>query len=60
MVALLWLGYAAFASKKLLLNNFEPFLNGVLVYGGTRRMQEGNIEIIPFSEALKILPSLLI
>jgi predicted AAA+ superfamily ATPase len=36
-----------------------PLAKAYFIYGGERRMQEGNIEIIPFAEAVKALPSLL-
>lgn len=36
-----------------------PATKGYLVYGGKRRMRDGNIEIIPMEDALKNLPELL-
>ncbi|MEK7141214.1 MAG: AAA family ATPase [Patescibacteria group bacterium] len=36
-----------------------PAAKGILIYGGTRKMYEGKIKVIPISEALKTLADLL-
>lgn len=49
---------AALKGLKAFLKDY-PMAKGVLVYGGSRRMREGEIEIIPMEECLKELPGLL-
>lgn len=39
--------------------NEYPMSKTYLIYGGIRRMREGNIEIIPMIDALRTLPDIL-
>lgn len=47
-----------FSGLRAFLSDY-PIARGYLVYGGKRKMRDGNIEIIPMEDALKNLPELL-